>query len=392
MDNEIRTIDVNSLSGFFDKAKKNRESIDLQTWQYLEKLSTLPDKIDEYDAEFEKITGIQSKDWGFVVFASVLQAVRLLISDMLKRRQSDKQSAENTPFHNNDEHSDRTQKKYYATIDEIDRNPVPYDTVLKSDLIKRNYPDLKLSGYNHRFKTAGHDVVLGLVFGTANIMTKTITVNSGALSFDTYHVQSQTAYFSVNNKPVIRDVISNKASTELMFLHIVKRIKEEGKDGWNAMLHAFGKELVHLLSDVRTEHSLPIPLVSSISPNTARIMQACGLDTLNLASFGIDMLLTNWINAVIVYLHTASYNKETDGQRDLYNIRTKRIVLLSNEIMLGCSTIMLAARVIMGDVSAGKRFDFGGSAVALNQLWKTPALIEQVKHEYISKKVLQYIK
>ncbi len=390
MDNNIDAM-ISGLQSIFDEAKSKRESIDAQGWEYLDKLSMLPDKVDEYDSEFERITRIQRKDWGFLVFASVLQGVRLLLSDHFKNRISDKDSAQQTPLHNNDEHSDRTQRRYYATIDEIDRNPVPFDTVLKSDLVKRNHPNLKLSGMNHRFKTAGHDVVLGAIFGTANIMTKTITVNKGAFRYDTYHVQSRISYYSVNNKPIIRDVISNGASTELMFIHIIKRIKEEGKEGWAALGHAIIKEIVHLLSDVRTEHSLPLPLVSSASPNIARIMQACGLDTLNVTMFGFDMLLTKWINYAIAIMHSMAYDPKKDGDREMYEIRTSRIILVSNEIMMLCSSIMLAARACTGDLTAGQKFDFGGSVVALKQMWTVPAIIEKVKHEYISNKLIQYL-
>lgn len=384
-------LDISELQSIFDESKANRERVDAEAWAYLEKVSNLPDKVDEYDAEFERVTGIQRKDWGFLVFASVLQCVRVILSDLFKKRLSDKESAQKTPFHNDDEHSERTQRRYYATIEEIDRNPVPFDTVLKSDLVKRNHPDLKLSGMNHRFRTAGHDVLLGAVFGTANIMTKTITVNRGAFRYDTYHVQSQVSHYSVSGKPVIRDVISNGASTELMFMHIVRRIEEEGKEGWTALGHALVKEFVHLMSDVRTEHSLPLPLVSSASPDFARIMQACGLDTFNVAMFGIDMLLTKWINYAIALMHSMAYDPDNDGDREMYDIRTNRIVLVSNEVMMLCSSVMLAARIFMGDVTAGQRFDFGGSVVALKQMWTVPAMIEKVKHEYISNKLIQFL-
>ena len=382
---------LTELQEIFDSAKASRERIDADGWAYLQRVSLLPEKVEEYDAEFERLTGINHKDWGFVVFASVLQCVRVILSDLFKTRLSDKQSAEKTPFHNNDEHTDRTQKRYYATIEEIDRNPVPFDTVLKSPLVKRNHPNLKLSGMNHRFKTAGHDPLMGLIFGTANIMTKTVTINVGAVKYDTYHVQSQVSYLSKLGNPVVRDVISNGASTELMFAHIIKRLKQEGKDGWRALGHALTKELVHLASDVRTEHSLPLPFVSSASPNLARVMQACGLDTFNATMFGIDMLFTKWINFAITLMHSMAFDDKKDGDRELYDVRTKRIVLLSNEIMMTCSTVMFAARICMGDLTAGQKFDFGGSAVALKQIWTVPEMIEKVKHEYISNKLIQFL-
>ena len=384
-------LNLNELQMIFDAAEAKRKDIDAKAWQYLDRVSRLPELVDKYDAEFERLTGIQRKDWSFLVFASALHCVRVILSDMIKKRLSDQEAARKTFLHNNDEHSDRTQHRYYATIEEIDRNPVPFDTVLKSDLIKRNHSDLKLSGMNHRFKTAGHDVLLGSVFGTANIMTKTITINRGAFQYDTFHVQSRVVYYSVSGKPVIRDVISNSASTELMFMHIARRIKEEGEDGWTALGHAIVKELVHLMSDVRTQHSLPLPLVSSSSPNVARVMQACGLDMMNVAMFGIDMLLTKWINFVIAIMHSMAYDPNKDGDRELYDIRTSRVVLVSNEIMMACSSVMLAVRLFMGDETAGLKFDFGGSALALKQLWTVPEMIEKVKHEYISSKLINYL-
>lgn len=45
---------------------------------------------------------------------------------------------------------------------------VPYDTT------KSTVSGLFI-GANHRFATLGHDPILGLIFGTANIMTNTIT-------------------------------------------------------------------------------------------------------------------------------------------------------------------------------------------------------------------------
>ena len=87
--------------------------------------------------------------------------------------------------------------------------------------------------------------MLGLVFGTANIMTKTITVVKGNFLFETYHVGSGMATNGRGEYKV--DMLTNQASTSLMFEHICSRIKSEGKEGWEAVALAFGKELVHLL-------------------------------------------------------------------------------------------------------------------------------------------------
>ena len=96
-----------------------------------------------------------------------------------------------TPFHS-EEHSDRRTRQYYATKTEIANNPVPFDAVRKSETVKNN-GNPKLNGFNHRYTAIGHDPLLGLVFGTANIMTKTISVAKGKFILETYHVGSGMA-------------------------------------------------------------------------------------------------------------------------------------------------------------------------------------------------------
>ena len=90
------------------------------------------------------------------------------------------------------EKTDRQGKKYYASVDEIIKNPVPFDAIRKEENVKNSINNPKISGFNHRFKALGHDPYLGLVFGTANIMTSTITVNEGFFCIDSYHVYTGT--------------------------------------------------------------------------------------------------------------------------------------------------------------------------------------------------------
>lgn len=86
-----------------------KESIDNDFRVYEDKISNLPKFIESMDVEFEKLTNITQKDISFLVFASTLQVARQWITSNLKKRLSDKKSAENTPFHT-DEHSDRRVK------------------------------------------------------------------------------------------------------------------------------------------------------------------------------------------------------------------------------------------------------------------------------------------
>lgn len=364
-----------------------KESIDNDFRVYEDKISNLPKFIESMDVEFEKLTNITQKDISFLVFASTLQVARQRITSNLKKRLSDKKSAENTPFHT-DEHSDRRVKQYYATKIEIANNPVPFDAIRKSEVV-RNNGNPKLNGFNHRYTAIGHDPILGLVFGTANIMTKTISVAKGKFVFETYHVGSAMA--SNGHSEYKIDMLTNQASTSLMFEHICSRIKNEGKDGWEALVMSFGKELVHLLSDTRTSKSLPLPVVSAVSPDLSRILNLCGIDALAVSTFTIDFVVSKMIDMAIAYMHSWCYNPRTDGPIETYEVRTKNIIYYSNLVSIVSATIQTLFKAYMGDLSAMSKFDFGGAVSSWGIIWNTPFLISEMKSEYIRNKTSIYL-
>lgn len=364
-----------------------KQTIDDDLHHYESVVNQLPQFIESVDAEYEELTSITKKDLSFLVFASTLQVARQYITSVLKTRLSDKESANGTPFHT-EEHSDRRTKKYYATKTEIANNPVPFDAIRKSEMVKNNGNPL-LSGINHRYKAIGHDPLLGLVFGTANIMTKTITVAKGNFVVDTYHVGSEIVTNSRGNYKI--DMLTNQASTSLMFEHIFSRIKEEGQDGWEAIGLALGKEIVHLLSDFRTQKSLPLPVVSIVSPDFSRILNLCGIDAYSATTFTIDFLISKIIDTAIAYMHAWSYNPDTDGPIETYEVRTKNIIYYSNLISIFSTTIQTLFRAYLGDVSAISKFDFGGAISSWGVVWQTPFIISNMKSEYIRNKTINYL-
>lgn len=371
--------------GEFDSGKKD---IDLELHKYGKRIDSLPNYVGSIDEEFERLTGIMQKDISFLVFASTLQVARQLITSHLKTRLTDKESAQNTPFHS-EEHSDRRTRKYYATKTEIANNPVPFDAVRKSETVKNN-GNPKLNGFNHRYTAIGHDPLLGLVFGTANIMTKTISVAKSGFVFETYHVGSGVASNGRGEYNI--DILTNQASTALMFEHICSRIKTEGKDGWEALMMSLGKEIVHLISDIRTSKSLPLPIVSAVSPDLSRILNLCGIDALSATTFTIDLLVSKMIDTAIAYMHSWCYNPDSDGPIETYEVRTKNILYYSNLISFASTTVQTLFRAYMGDASAISKFDFGGAVSSLNIIWNTPFIISDIKSEYIRNKTVNYLR
>ena len=377
-----------SLKSVLEEYNSTNKEINVELKEYSSRIESLPKFISECDEEFEKLTSITRKDISFLIVSSALQCFRQIFTSHIKNRLTYLESAERTPFHG-EEHSDRRARKYYATKEEIVNNPVPFDAIRKTDVVK-NGKNPKLNGFNHRYVAIGHDPLLGLIIGTANIMTKTITVSNGMFDFDTYHVGTREATNGFGTYNV--DKLTNHADTMIMFRRIYNRIRTEGKDGWEALIYSIGKELIHLLSDVRTAKSLPIPIVSAISPDISRVLNICGIDTLSTTTFGFDYFISKFIDSIIAYIHLWCYNPETDGPIETYQVRTKNIIYYSNIISMVSSTLQTVVRSYMGDASAISKFDFGGTVSGLTVIWKTPYIISDIKSEFIRNKTVNYLK
>ena len=107
-------------------------------------------------------------------------------------------------------------------------------------------------GANHRFSTLGHDPVLGLVFGTVNIMTNTITcIEKPVIS--TYHVK----YESFKNPK-----IASRASTYVMFDEARKRLPEEHEAAYAALI----RQIIHIGTDLYTPCGIALPGIEIILP------------------------------------------------------------------------------------------------------------------------------
>lgn len=351
-----------------------------------DKLDALQSKVDELPAfvekankQFEEITSIKNKkDVIFLIVATALQITRQIVIDQYKNRPTDQEAANSTLGHNNDETSNR-HRRYYATIEEMETNPVPFDCFRKETGIAGDpNRNPSLSGFNHRFKALGHDPVLGLIFGTANTMTNTVTVANGGLSLSTYHIHTGIGHRLDTTFPI--DKIDAKASTALMFEKIAERIKAEGI---TPLAIALKKTIIHQLSDVTTKQSLPVPFLSIISPNMARVTSAIGIDQLNLKLFAKEASLSILINQIISLIHTWAYDETTDVSLDLYKARTVKILYYSNLFATSSNLLIAFVRAAMGDERAFNKLDYGGTIVTFYHLLNDPITIAKIQEEFL---------
>lgn len=240
------------------------------------------------------------------------------------------------------------------------------------------------NGFNHRAKALGHDPLLGLIFGTANIMTSTITRND----FCSWHVvtHGHERTYKSGVRTIMLDSIAEPASTIKILSSIGDRLSNEGKEGWLTLGCALLKEIIHLVSDVNSRQSLPLPVVSVFSEKIARELSLYGLNFGTLAQGGIATLAINW---AVGFLHGLCRTKNED--KDLYRVRTEKIIQYSNILAAGCDIAYTLFLAYMGDKNALRKFDLGGTIVSCRQICKSEAVIRAVEAEFYMNKILESI-
>lgn len=370
-----------------DNATLDKEiaELDARVSRRIDICDQTPNILNDATKEFTSLTSIiNKKDIPFFIFSLILQgAYKYAIKVM--REMSDKKIAEKTPLHN-EEHSNRTDNKYYASREEIISNPVPFDAIQKehdNNWYKDNGKESPgFNGFNHRVTALGHDPILGLVVGTANIMTATITRND----FVSWHVKTcQHIRRKRNGEEYFAelDTICEQANTFKIFSSIVNRLETEGKEGWITLGYAFLKEIVHLFTDINSLQSLPIPCISTFSPKLARELSLYGINTGNIVQGAIATTIINWI---ISFLHGLARDKKED--KKLYEVRTRKIVMYSNTLSTVSDLAYSLFLAYMGDKNAMRKFDLGGYLVTLQSIYENSNVISSIEREFYTKKII----
>lgn len=257
------------------------------------------------------------------------------------------------------EKSNRKHQYYKPSLTEIITNPVPYDA---SDGAGE-YDALKGFGkLDHRGATPGHDPILGFIFGTANIATSTLT----NWRMESYHVTTGR-----------RDMLSARAKTSLVFSYTFEKLLHEGIEGKQKIGLATAKEYIHLKSDVNSKHSLPLPVISMISPKFAGELAHIGLDMANVKKVGQQALYATLINSTVSIIHSLLYDENREVSHRLYQVRTRKILSYSN-LIASASNIVVSA--CTQDI---KKLDIGGLAVTLFRFISDTKFINDVKQEFL---------
>lgn len=337
-------------------------------------------KRDTIEAEFSKQTSIKNKtDLSFLAVATALQVLKTQMSPFVAEKFLDygKNVDKGTRLPHNarsiKERHERTIKGFEEKADgnkkgkwkEMLSRSVPYD-------ITRGSSDLgiNMEGGYHRVHTLGHDPILGWLFGTMNILTETITITSPKLS--SYRVERHPMRITSRMIPI---------------LNVFQESFETAREHKLNLPAALCVQGAHLASDKYTKLGLPVPIIETINENFASKLYHENYDALCFArdvkTVAASAVVSRIMDIVIGIVH--GFFRKKAMPKDRYEVKTRKILLISNGIAAGSTIIRTAITENPKDLDIGSLLNF------ISRWFSDVRFMSCVKHEYIENKIWETV-
>lgn len=226
----------------------------------------------------------------------------------------------------------------YLTWYEILLRPVPYDAMHAKPgtypigVGNINLPGVELNGRNHHVATLGHDPALGFIFGTMNIMTRTITYKN----FRSFYVLS-TEQLDKRSQWV-------DYSKEYLLTNIIQECIDSTYDDPSRLIAAIARQAIHINSDELTKQGLAFPFLSLINEDKAKKLLNNGWNNNELkrltkhivgqlAVVGQQYQLSEFITLIVHYLYMLAYYSDDNKTNRINEVKIQKICTLANYII-----------------------------------------------------------
>lgn len=343
-------------------------------------------EIESLKEEFKKRTKLDKTDLAFLIIATLLQTLRWIVinkimgnigetidkesrldhDDKTIKEKSGKRKDSFRDKHWDEETKERASKKEYRNWMQIIYEPVPYDVNKGAESVGEN-----MEGKYHRYRTLGHDPILGWIFGTANIITDTVTLSNWR------------SFRVARNTPSGGKKLHFSEPTTLarIFYESFDSVKEDKL----RLPAAVFSQFVHLESDAFTKQGLPVPILEVFSEELAGKLYRSEYDALcllrDIKTIGTQAAVSIFINMLIILIHGLFYDAKTDGEREHYEVRTRKILLYSNSMASVGNIAYSAATQDWG------KLDIGGIIVTITRLFSDIRFITKMKQEFLQKEL-----
>lgn len=338
-------------------------------------------ELNKINEEFSKKTSIINKtDLSFLVIATALQVIKSLVFpyvadkfdygkdfDKSKRLNHNDKSIEDAHEKANNKFRDKYLEKHgKGNWINLLYQTVPYDITKGSKDLGIN-----MGGRYHRMYTLGHDPILGWIFGTANILTDCITFNN----FHTHRISRKDPITGKKNMMITPEVVFMGS----MF----KECYDEIKADFLNLPAALFTQAQHLKSDEYTKLGLPVPILSSINENFASKLYSENYDALcfsrDVKIVGASFVISKLFDIIITLTH-GLFRKENES-KELFEVRTRKILLISNSIA-STSTI-----INTGITKNPKSLDIGSLLNTVSSLFTYLPFVVKIKQEFIENEI-----
>ena len=375
--------------------------------------------LDNLDIEFEKATRLQGNDVKFLFTAIGLQVLRIvLVNALTEVEKAGSGNKKEDALHSFQEKvlrkfkagDDKAERLYYASMEHIITRPgVPFDATSSvtqkqidrfknkgytwdfdiESMIPSKNEKIDFSGANHRFTTLAHDPIIGLVVGTSNIMTNTLTSvehplqdlieNKNIPDFGDIINMMTPTHHVIFTSDYKNPMIGPRGSTIIMFEEAIRRTIEQPE----AFVASLIKQIIHIGTDLYTPCGIQLPAANLIlsKANTEKLTQY--VNTGDLIKIGASAKVAEFINTIISTVHMLMYDPQGKYDRDIYNVRTRKIIMYSNLIATGSNVLWVGGNMLAGNEGAIRQLDFGGLIITLNRLTKDPDYIRKIKEEFV---------
>lgn len=344
--------------------------------------------IDELDVQFARKTSLNETDIEFLFFAIAVQCIgwyfspkiQTNFSQVSKEERHSAQKDGDIEFREGkryveDNNSDLIYSKKYPDKYKMFLIAVPYDVMEGTSVVEiQGISDIgkNISGRNHHVATLGHDPILGYLFGTINILSRTVTFKTPTLQTHLVrlrHGSSKGQYLG----------------PEIGFTEALRRALESTSEDFTRLPAAILRQKLHMQSDKYTKQGLPIPLIDAERAqyllnkgwNSNEIERFIKFSGQNIATVGIQAVIRAFLNVVIETLHTYLYDEKKDNNFQLHQVKTKKILMYSNTIASSSNIIYSA---ICRDAS---KLDIGGIIVTIYRILNDRKFIREIKEEFV---------
>lgn len=404
---------VRKLKNKFDETSKSfqkevnkmRDDVDevmRKVDQREEDFSNVSVIISDIDKAFAQKTSITNKkDMAFLWGATALQCMRwMLLSSFDKETLTPNATDRKDACIEGRKDRTKTGKQLDASGENrisakfVDCNqimvlPVPYDAMLGTeDIVIKGVTEKgkNLYGGNHHSATWGHDPIVGHIIGTANILTRSITFRNG--TFTTRNVEILSGRKQI--------VTHNPYSFVQMGIDVKDTLCEDN----NRLAVAHLKQVLHMQSDKYTKDGLPIPLLPAgvqqkllkkkwNSKELENILHSSG------KGIALQFLVSALLNTSVGILHGFCYSENQDENLDLYAVRTKKIISVSNTLSSAINIAAITGGSIGGILSENPELvkesiahvDIGGYIETLHRISTCRKLQESIRREFLEKEL-----